>query len=137
MKGGINNNFSIKVSNRYQALQNTIPKVWQPRGGRNGGGAWVPKTQGVINVGKAGNINNKEISNKKHIKAESQLKNANAPSKLPKNAEIAENKGLPKYGKKVKQTTGARKRQSLEKKLGEGSDKIIILRKAERKAKYY
>ncbi|CAF2103663.1 unnamed protein product [Rotaria magnacalcarata] len=98
-KGGNNNNFNIKVSNRYQALQNTIPKVWQPRGGRNGGGAWVPKTQGVINVGKAGNINNRGISSKKHIKAKSQLKNANAPNKLPKNAETAENKGLPKYGR--------------------------------------
>ncbi|CAF2151163.1 unnamed protein product [Rotaria magnacalcarata] len=33
--------FNVQVSNRYQALQDTIPKVWQPRGGRNGGGAWI------------------------------------------------------------------------------------------------
>ncbi|CAF2063393.1 unnamed protein product, partial [Rotaria magnacalcarata] len=65
--GENNGIFNVKVSNRYQALQNTIPQVWQPRGGRNGGDAWVPKTQNNKSPNQGNNAGKGEngISNKK------------------------------------------------------------------------
>ncbi|CAF4365323.1 unnamed protein product [Rotaria magnacalcarata] len=55
-KGAIN----VKITNRYQALQDTMPQIWQPRGGRNGGGAWIPKSRVDAGKNNVSGINKRE-----------------------------------------------------------------------------
>ncbi|CAF4334201.1 unnamed protein product, partial [Rotaria magnacalcarata] len=139
IKGAIN----IKIANRYQALQDTMPQIWQPRGGRNGGGAWIPKSRGNAGqniVSGVNKIGKNEISGQKFINgrsANNQYKNKHVSGIPPKNANNVEVNVSPKNGNSVKQTTGARKRQAARTKIGEGNNKIIVLRNTERKAKYY